>query len=403
MWTLGIDIAKFKHNATLLDEDGNKVFANFSFTNDQAGLTQLLDKITAAGQAPDQVVVGMEATGHYWILLFEHLVKEGFEVKLINPLVTRARRNITIRGSKTDALDSLLIARLLRDEALKVSAVPDAEISRLRTLTRLRYECAQEATALKLRLIALLDVVFPEYQEHFTDIFGAASREILSQFPTAAELAQVDVRRLTKLMNHASHGRKGRRDAQMLQQAAQNSFARDCTNRNLALEIRIIVERLNLTLEHIKELEREMQNYFVDLQNLLKSIPGIAEVWAPTILAEALPVFDPNRRDGGTAFVAIAGIDPRLRKSGKYAGKAKMSKRGSKYLRTAVIQAAGVAANISHDPLFKSIYDKHISKGKSHLEALSHVANQMLHVIFSVLKNKKPYVPIINHNVINIC
>lgn len=403
MWTLGIDVAKYKHNATLLDEAGNKVFANFSFTNDQLGLDQLLDRISAAGQSPKGIVIGMEATGHYWILLFEHLVRKGFEVKLINPIVTRARRNITIRGAKTDAIDSLLIARILREETLKVSAVPNGEISKLRNLTRLRFECAQEATAFKLRLIALLDVVFPEYQDNFTDIFGAASREILSHFPTAAELAKVDIRRLTRLMQRASRGGKGRQEAKQLQQAAQNSFARDCMDRNLALEIKIIVERLNLVLEHIKELDREMQNYFVNLQNLLKSLPGIAEVWAPTILAEVLPIFDPDRRDGGSAFVAIAGLDPRTNESGTSSGKARMSKRGSRYLRTAVMQASAVAANVAKDPLFKAVYDRQTAKGKPHKVALSHVANKMLRVIFSVLKNNKPYIPVIDGKVIHNC
>ncbi len=67
-----------------------------------------------------------------------------------------------------------------------------------------------------------------------------------------------------------------------------------------------------------------------------------------------------------------------------------MSKRGSKYLRTAAFQAAEVAAVVAKDPMFNSVYEKQRSRGKKHLVAVSHLANKMLHVVFSVLKNRKP-------------
>jgi len=94
--------------------------------------------------------------------------------------------------------------------------------------------------------------------------------------------------------------------------------------------------------------------------------------------------------------VAAAGIDVRLHDSGESAGKGKMSKRGSKYLRTAVMQAAEVAVHLVGDPLFKAVYDRQRTRAKHHTVALSHVAHKMLHVVFSVLKNKRPYTPMLN-------
>ena len=393
MTTLGIDIAKHNHNASLLDEDSRVVFNNLKFSNDEKGLDKLLTRIEAAGKKPSEITVGMEATGHYWILLFQHLKEQGYDVLLLNPLITRARRNIGIRGSKTDGLDSMLIARLLRETDLKKSALPEAEVSELRTLTRLRYELMQETVAQKLRLTCLLDVVFPEYKEHFADIFGNASRELLEHFPTADQLAKVDIRRLTSLLSKASRGRMGREQAESLKRAAKQSFAGKQTNRNLVLQIRMIVERLNLTLAQIKELDREAAGYFPELQRLLMTIPGIGKVWAPAILAEILPVFNPQRRDGGSAFVALAGIDPRSNDTGEKTGKARMSKRGSKYLRTALMEAAAVAANVSKDPMFRAVYEKQRAKNKPHMVAVSHVANKLCQVIFAVLKNEKAYEP----------
>lgn len=396
MWTLGIDVAKRRHNATLLDQEGQTVFRNVTFAHSRQGLDGLLERLAATGQSPRGIVVGMEATGHYWMILFQCLTQAGYSVKVINPIITAARRNVTIRGTKTDAVDSFLIAKVLREENPKVSAIPDQDVAALRDLTRLRFECAACAMAEKQRLVALLDLVFPEYAEHFSDLFGMASRQLLAEFPTAEDLAKVDIRRLTRLLKEASRGRMGRPHAQRLKQAARNSFALTGNTDTLAVEIRFIVERLNLLIEQIARLDKRFAQFLPAQQQLLESIPGLGKVWAPTILAEVLAVFHPELKDGGKKLVAAAGIDVRLSESGESAGKGKMSKRGSKYLRTAVIQAAEVAVFLAADPLFKAIYERQKAAGKHHIVALSHVAHKMLHVIFSVLKNKRPYTPILN-------
>ena len=396
MWTLGIDVAKRRHNATLLDEEGKTVFRNFTFAHSRQGLHGLLQRLGATGQSPAGIQIGMEATGHYWMVLFQCLTQAGYAVQVINPIVTAARRNVTIRGTKTDAVDSFLIAKILREENPKVSAIPEEDVQALRDLTRLRFECAKAAIAEKQRLVALLDLVFPEYGDHFSDLFGTTSRQVLAEFPTAQDLAKVDIRRLTRLLKEASRGHMGRAHARRLKDAAKTSFALTGNIDTLALEIRFIVERLNLLIEQIAELDKRFVEFLPAQQELLQSIPGLGKVWAPTILAEVLPVFHPELKDGGKKLVAAAGIDVRLSESGESAGKGKMSKRGSKYLRTAVIQAAEVAVFVAGDPLFKAIYDRQRGRGKHHTVALSHVAHKMLHVVFSVLKNKRPYTPILN-------
>ncbi len=179
------------------------------------------------------------------MVLFEALTETGYTVSVINPLVISARRNITIRGSKTDSVDSLLIALVLRETQLKVCAIADDQVQQLRDLTRLRFECAQTAIGEKYRLISLLDLAFPEYQEHFSDLFGASSRAVLAEFPTAKQLAKVDIRRLTRLLHETSRGYFGRAHAQRLKEAAKNSFALAGRAEALALEIRFVVERLN--------------------------------------------------------------------------------------------------------------------------------------------------------------
>jgi len=214
MWTLGIDIAKRKHVATLLDDDGKKVFKNFAFTNTMDGVNMLLGKLKQTDNSKENLLVGMEATGHYWMILYHYLANAGFQVRLINPLMTAARRNVGIRGTKTDSVDAQLIAKILQEADLKFSVVPDDEVRQLRNWTRLRYECSQTFIAEKQRLIGLLDIVFPEYTNHFSDIFGVASRQLLEKYPTADDIKKIDIRKLTRILKEASKGRMGREHAQ---------------------------------------------------------------------------------------------------------------------------------------------------------------------------------------------
>ena len=395
MMTLGIDVAKKSHNATLLDEDGQMFFGNFTFVSDRQGLERLIRRLDDHHAAPEGVRIGMESTGHYWTILYHALKEKGYDVCVINPIITSARRNMGVRGNKTDSVDSKLIATLLRESNLKKSSIPDEPTKQLRDLTRMRYECAQSIVSEKQRLLALLDLTFPEYSSHFSDVFGVASRDVLSQFPTAEMLARVNITRLSNLLSKASRGRLGKDDAKRLKQAARDSFALKGELEGLALEIKFIVQRINLALTQVEQLDKRLKEHLKEKQTFLKSIPGIGEVWAPTILAEVLPFFHPDEKNGAKKLVAAAGIDVKKDDSGNSEGRGRMSKRGSKYLRTAVLQAAIVAVHTSKDPLFSSVYDRQRKKGKSHRVAISHVGNKLLHVIFSVLKNERNYEPIL--------
>ena len=247
MWTLGIDVAKRSHRATLLDEDGQAVCRNLAVEQSRQGVEQLCQRLVQTGQPCADIRIDMEATGHYWMVLYEALVQAGYTVEVINPLFVAARRNITSRGAF------------------------------------------------------------------------------------------------------------GRDQAQALKSCPRNSFALTYRSQHLSLEIRFVMERVNLLIEQIAQLDAQLQDLVTEQQTLLRSIPALGPVCAPTVLAEILPVFHPEDQRGARKFVATAGLDVKQFDSGDVTG-----------------------------------------RGKHHLVALTHVANKMLHVVFSVLKNNRPYTPILN-------
>ena len=94
----------------------------------------------------------------------------------------------------------------------------------MRQLSRYRLALVDACGDCKRRVIALLDQVFPEYDALFSDTFGVTSKEILSQYPVPEELLTVSTRKLTTLLENASHGRFGKEKAEQLKAAAANSF-----------------------------------------------------------------------------------------------------------------------------------------------------------------------------------
>ncbi len=114
MFFAGIDIAKRNHEASG-HWDGRPVSKaeSLSFANSQAGcekLCQLFERLRIPVQ---DLVIGMEATGHYWLAIHAYLTERGYSVHVINPIQSDARR-MSIRQTKTDAIDALLIAQIMR-------------------------------------------------------------------------------------------------------------------------------------------------------------------------------------------------------------------------------------------------------------------------------------------------
>ena len=114
MYYCGIDIAKYKHEATVIDKTGKALLDSISFSNSAEGCKKLLVLFERLSIAKDELLIGMEATGHYWLSVYGYLLENGFEVKVINPIQSEAFRKMYIRQTKNDSKDSFIIAQIMR-------------------------------------------------------------------------------------------------------------------------------------------------------------------------------------------------------------------------------------------------------------------------------------------------
>ena len=127
----------------------------------------------------------------------------------------------------------------------------------------------------------------------------------------------------------------------------------------------------------------------LETATLLASLPGFGKGTVHTWLSELPPIEKFRAKNGAERVVATMGIDAKLLESGSFAGRVKMSKRGNRYLRRAILLAARTAARC--DPQCRAILLRHVNRGKHYNFAISHVARKLVHIAYSVLLNKKPY------------
>lgn len=224
MFYCGIDIAKYRHEATVIDESGTALLDSISFANSREGCEKLLALFEHLSVTKEELLVGMEATGHYWLSVYGYLLEQGFEVKIINPIQSEAFRKMYIRQTKNDRKDSFIIAQIMRFGQFSATSLSEEIIVALRQLSRYRLALVDACGDCKRRVIALLDQVFPEYAALFSDTFGATSKEVLSQYPTPEGLLSISTRKLTNLLEKTSRGRLGREKAEQIKAAAANSF-----------------------------------------------------------------------------------------------------------------------------------------------------------------------------------
>lgn len=387
MLFVGIDIAKRNHEASVIAQDGHVVRKAMRFANSQAGYNKFMDMVRGLSEP---VVFGMEATGHYWLTLYTHLRNDGFTVHVINPIQSDALRGMYIRKTKTDSVDSVIIADVIRFGRYCETSVEPGDLQAMRELCRQRFYVIDMASDLKRKVIALLDQVFPEYEKLFSDTFGVSSMELLSQYTTPEEMLSVSSQQLAEVLEKASRGRLGAEKAAEIQTAARNSFGIVLASSSFSLIIRQYIEQIRSLEASVDVFDAEIARLLSGFDTQLTTITGIGPTLAAVILSEIGG--DIRRFSSPVKLAAYAGVDPTVKQSGDFSGtRMKMSKRGSPYLRRAIWLASTVAA--FKDPAIHALYERKRAEGKDHMTVIGHICRKMISIIFAVLRDNSPYVP----------
>ena len=378
---VGIDIAKLNHYASAIDSDGVVLIGPFEFLNDNAGFYTLLSKLNSFEL--DDIIIGLESTAHYGNNLVSFLVTKGLHVCVINPIQTATLRKNNIRKTKTDKVDTLVIAKAvaLMDHPRFVTLY-DIALMQLKNLGRFRMKLVKQRSRTKIQLTAYLDQVFPELQYFFkSGIHQKTVYAILKEAPSATRIASMHLTHLKNLLVSNSHGHFKKETALELRVLAQKSVG--TADRSLSIQITQSIAQIELLDSQIDAVESEMKDIVISLDSVIMTIPGIGPINGGMIIGE---IGDINRFSKPRKLLAFAGLDPSVYQSGNFiAKKTKMSKRGSSALRYALMNAAHNI--VKYNQTFKEYYDSKRAEGRGHYNALGHCAGKLVRIIYKMLKD----------------
>ena len=384
MFFCGIDVAKRKHVALFLHDTGTIAQRAFEITNTRAGLEELAQRLKAL---PEPVTVGLEATGHYWLALYEFLTQHGYPVVVLNPLQIHAYRRSGVRKCKTDRTDAFWVADFVRIGNGQATPPTLPVLVQLRELSRFRFRLTEQVGDCKRKIIAILDRVFPEYETLFSNVFLVSSRRLLAEAVTAQEFADLDLTELARVLQSASRGRFGADKAVAVQTLARQSVGVGFLADAVRVEMRCLLEQIELVETQRTQIDEALEGLMAQVPQFLTTIPGIGLATGAAVLAE---IGEIQRFPSAEKLVAYAGIDATVYQTGEFeADHAHMSKRGSPYLRHALWQAASMAR--LHDPELRAYYERKRAEGKHHGTAVGAICRKLIARIYIVLKEQRPY------------
>lgn len=384
---VGIDVAKDKHDCFITNSDGEVLFNAFTISNNREGFDDLFQKIRSVCPDMSKIKVGLEATGHYSYNILGYLLDKGLPTFVINPLHTNLyRKSLSLRKTKTDKVDARTIAMMLMSE-LNLKSYSDTSYhnEELKSLTRYRFDKVKERAKLKQSVSRLVTILFPELEKLVPTLHMASVYTLLSEFPSASQIAASHLTHLKTLLYESSKGQYGRDKAVEIRDAARTSIGSSMPAKSLELKHTIkLIKELDVEID---EIESEIKRIMDEINSPILTIPGISYRMGAMIIAE---IGDFSRFDSPDKILAYAGISPSTYQSGQLeSAYSHMEKRGSRYLRYALINAAKYVC--LWDPTFEAYLAKKRKEGKHYNVAITHAAKKLVRVIYALEKSGQPY------------
>jgi transposase len=392
---VGIDVSKGNSQGQAFLDRNQPYKKSFRFEHTKEGLQSFLKFLEEiekmSGMKP---AVILEATGHYHQPIVQAIEKHEYLLIVINPLTSQRSKKSHLRKVKTVAIDAFHLGELYYKEEFKPYKQQAIQLLNLKHLTRQHAALTATYVQTKLQFQAVLDQIFPHYTSVFGNLFSKVSLKILQTYPTPQLVMEAGMLPIMGLIQEqAKRSESGAKEkAQKIIGAAQDNPDSNITYNCHSITLRMLISLLLELHEHLSNLEREIDVLAQERKeyDLLRSIPGIGDKIAATILSE---IGEIERFDHPKKLVAFSGIDPSVYASGKFiATSNRITKRGSKRLRHALFLAVVCGIRKSVNQQLRKYYDKKRAEGKPYKVVIIACANKLVRWIYAILKHEQPYI-----------
>lgn len=397
MLILGCDIGSETHYVRAIDTRGRELSKSaFSFSNTEEGFQSARDWAAgiAAANNKDQIVLGLEPTGHYWFCLATWMIANGISVVQVNPYAVKQTKELEDNSQlKDDTKDPKLIANLVKDGNFGMPYLPEKLYADLRRLSMFRDQLNEDRIRNLNRLHREMKIYFPEYKDAFGKIEGQFSLQILRIAPFPKDLITLGNEGIRQVWRDAKlRGRGYSRAGEILKCAVESVGIKNGAQASKKA-VKWFVERIMELDRQLTEIEKQLNEKCLQIPyagNILE-ISGIGENILSGILAE---MGDISRFDDVKEIQKLSGLGLVACSSGKHKGETRISHRGRKRLRYWLFQAAKSA--VSHAEEFKELHVYYTTRKGNPLkkmQSLIVIACKILRVIYTILTKGIKYDP----------
>lgn len=390
MILVGIDIGKNKHFFSMVDKETGEILAKPSnFKNNQEGFQFLTQ--TLSSYSKSNLLIGMEDTGHYHFALLKHLLDNKYTVALINPTTTDLTRKIQGGITKNDPLDTLTICDVLassqRIKSYRITKVDRFDLYEQKQLTRHHHNLKEELNIYKNRLQKCIDIVFPEFNSLFRSKYGIVYMNILKTFASANSIADSDIETIRECFEVVGRGKRISLSAEQLKSTAQASVGIPSVAEEI--QIRHLVCQIEMIEEQLSEIDKKIEEFSLQNNSPILSIPGISHFSGTSILAELGDICNYTK---ASQIIKFAGVAPYHYESSQFTAQhTAITKKGSRYLRKTLYQI--ILPVINHNKVFTAYYNKKLAEGKGHRCAQGHCIRKLLRIIYHLLSTGQTFDP----------
>lgn len=393
---IGIDIGKEVQFARAFDYRGIELSKIQSFENTLEGfkIFEKWAKSVATEHRKNNIIVGLEPTGHYWFNLGEFLRNLGIRLVLVNPSHVKKSKELDDNSqTKNDRKDPKTIAKLVIDGRYSEPYIPEGIYSDLRIAMNMKEGLTRNLNIIRNKVDHWLDKYFPEFNNVFADWEGKAALISLTEFPTPDKVLSADVQQIVVTWKKEVKRGIGFNRAVRLVEAAKISIGITEGLKMAERELRANLEQYALYIKQYDELEKEIEELALQIPGVkeMLTIKGVGIMTAAGFVSE---IGDIKRFTHPNQIQKLAGLNLIEDSSGKHKGKTSISKRGRARLRALLFRV--IMPLVSKNNEFKMLHEYYTSRKENPLkkkQSLILLCCKLIRIFFAIMNKQVEYDP----------
>lgn len=384
---VGVDIAKEKHVARAQDFRGIEYGKTLSFANSNKGFCEFFNWFTklCAEHTKDNIIVGMEPTGHYWFCLAKFLRQNGIKIAIVNPMHVKKSKELDDNSpTKNDPKDARVIAQLVKDGRFAEPNMPQGVYADLRSAMDLRDVLIKEVNSTKARIARWLDIYFPEFEDVFSSWEGKAALLTLKHLSTPSKIANINTNDILKLWKTEVKRAVGIKRAQLLVEKAKISIG-------MTEGIVMAEYELHYLLDKYDAVMLKLEDLMVKVEAILSEIPGAKEMMLipglglVTVAGFLSEVCELAQYAHPRQIQKLAGLTLKEYSSGKHKGQTTITKRGRRKLRALLFKA--IMPMVAKNKEFKALHQYYTTRTNNPLkkkQSLIALCCKLIRVLYAI-------------------